>query len=89
LPEGTPPTVRALAERLVLRHHTVVGLVDRLEDRGLVQRERAPDDRRQLRIAITRRGRDALRRLSLAHRAELIESAPALVAALRQVLSRS
>ncbi len=88
LPDGTAPTVRALADRLMLRHHTVVGLVDRLEERGLVQRERAPEDRRQVRLAITRRGDQLLRRLSLAHRDELARSAPALVDALGQVLAR-
>ena len=89
LPDGTSPTIGALAERLVLRHHTVVGLVDRLERRGLVRRGRAAGDRRQVRIVLTRRGRDTLRRLSLAHRDELVESAPALLAALRKLLRRS
>jgi DNA-binding MarR family transcriptional regulator len=88
LPEGTPPTVGALAERLILRHHTVVGLLDRLEQRGLVQRRRVGQDRRQVQVAITVRGRQTLRRLSLAHRDELAESAPALLGALRQLLER-
>lgn len=89
LPSDTAPTVRALADRLMLRHHTVVGLLDRLEDRGLVRRDRAPEDRRQVRVAVTRRGAQLLRRLSLAHRDELVESAPALVDALGQVLGRA
>ena len=88
LPEGTPPTVGALAERLILRHHTVVGLLHRLEQRGLVQRRRIDQDRRQVQVAITRRGRQTLRRLSLAHRDELAKSAPALLEALHQLLER-
>ena len=47
LPEGVEPTVQVLAERLVLRHHTVVELLDRLEAEGLIRRGRAPEDRRR------------------------------------------
>jgi len=86
LPEGTPPTVGVLAERLILRHHTVVGLLDRLERRELVRRRRVSTDRRQVQVAITGRGRRTLGRLSRAHRDELAQSAPALLEALRQLL---
>jgi DNA-binding MarR family transcriptional regulator len=86
LPDGTVPTVGAVAERLLLRHHTVVELVDRLEQRGLIRRTRAPEDRRQVHLAITPRGERTLRRLSVAHRDELAELGPALVTALRRVL---
>jgi DNA-binding MarR family transcriptional regulator len=80
------PSVGALAERLLLRPHTVVGLVDRLARRGLVRRARASGDRRRVHLELTRRGHDRLRSLSLAHRAELASAGPALVAALRKVL---
>jgi DNA-binding MarR family transcriptional regulator len=88
LPADATPTVGALAERLLLRHHTVVELIDRLEKGGLVRRDRAKDDRRQARITLTRRGRDTLRRLSISHRNELGTLGPALVTALRRVLRR-
>lgn len=86
LPAGTPPSIAAVADRMVLRHHTVVGLVDRLERAGLVRRRREAADRRQVSLVITRRGLETLRRLSIAHRDELAVAAPALVKALRQVL---
>jgi DNA-binding MarR family transcriptional regulator len=86
LPRDTPPTVGAVAERLLLKHHTVVELIDRLEQRGLIRRTRAPEDRRQVRLAITPRGEQLLRRLSVAHRDELARLGPALVTALRRVL---
>ena len=89
LPEDVAPTVGALAERLLLRHHTVVELIDRLERRGLVRRARAAEDRRQARIAITARGKIALRGLSLEHRDELANLAPGLVASLRAALRSS
>src|SRR5260370_34667668 len=41
LPEGMEPTISNLAERLGLRHHSPVELVDRLERRGLTYRERS------------------------------------------------
>lgn len=88
LPPGTPPTVGAVAERLLLRHHTVVGLIDRLQHRGLIRRARAPEDRRQVRLAITARGEDVLLGLSIAHRDELATLGPALVTALRRVLGK-
>jgi DNA-binding MarR family transcriptional regulator len=86
LPAGVPPTIAALAERLIVRHHTAVELVERLERRGLVRRGRATEDRRQTRLAITARGQALLARLALDHRAELTSAAPALVAALRRTL---
>mgnify|MGYP000579580101 CR=1 FL=1 len=88
LPSGTPPTISAVAERLLLRHHTVVGLIDRLQRRGLIRRTSAPEDRRQVRLVITSRGEDLLHGLSIAHRDELTTLGPALVTALRRVVRR-
>src|SRR5512135_1629515 len=53
LPPEMQPTVGALAERLQLRHHSTVGLVDRLERRGLVRRVRGARDRRQILLCTT------------------------------------
>jgi DNA-binding MarR family transcriptional regulator len=88
LPPGTAPTVGALAERLLVRHHTVVELLDRLADRGLIERRRAPEDGRRVHLAITPRGQTLLRRLSVAHRDELAGLAPALVRSLRRALEK-
>jgi len=86
LPEGAEPTVAVIAERMALRHHTVVELLDRLETAGLARRTRTVDDRRRAHVTITFRGQELLRKLSLAHRDELRTSAPALVASLGRVL---
>jgi DNA-binding MarR family transcriptional regulator len=82
LPPSLVPTVGTLAERLQLRHHSVVELVDRLAERGCVRRAGSPSDRRQVLVAITARGESLLRRLTTAHRAELQKAAPALIEAL-------
>lgn len=86
LPEGQEPTVQVIAERMSLRHHTVVELVDRLEKAGLCRRSRDDNDRRKVHVIITNRGSDLLRKLSVAHAEELRQTAPKLVAALGRVL---
>lgn len=85
LPPGVRPTIGALAERLQLRHHSVVGLVDRLVQAGLVTRQPNVEDRREMLVALTPAAERALGRLSLAHRDELRQAAPALRAALAQL----
>jgi DNA-binding MarR family transcriptional regulator len=85
---GDCPTVGALAEYLFIRHHSAVGLIDRLEKRGMVIRARRSDDRRHATVRLTSEGAAALERLSGAHRAELANLAPRLVAALEKALAR-
>ncbi len=80
------PTIGALAGRLALRHHSVVGLVDRLERNGLIVRQRSPGDHREILVALTGAGEEALEKLSVYHRRELRVAGPALVHALEEVL---
>jgi DNA-binding MarR family transcriptional regulator len=63
--------VRELADRLQLRHHSVVELVDRAQREGLVERAADPDDARAVRVLLTDRGEQLLGRLSALHRDEL------------------
>ncbi|MBZ5635801.1 MAG: MarR family transcriptional regulator [Acidobacteriia bacterium] len=86
LPEGKRPTVSELASRLVLRHHTVVELTDRLESAGFVKRQPDPQDGRQILIHVTPQGTAKLRSLSLAHRDELQVKGPELARTLRNIL---
>ena len=87
LPEALRPSIGVLAERLAVKHHTVVGLVDRLVGAGLVRRSPSELDHREILIEITTRGRGVLRGLSLRHEAELQNAGPALVHALQRVLA--
>jgi DNA-binding MarR family transcriptional regulator len=87
LPDGQRPTISSLAERLQLRHHTVVGLVDRLVDAQLLARSRSALDRREILLQITARGEQLLRRLSLVHRAELERTGPAFVDAMATLVA--
>jgi len=78
-------TVGELAERLNLKHHSVVGLVDRLVGRGLIQRRHDAADRRRVLIALTPKAEALLLALTLAHRDELRRLAPLLRALLQRV----
>ncbi len=89
LPEGRKATISALAERLQLAHHSTVELVDRLAERGFIQRYRGEGDQRWVFVTLTSQGEEVLRNLSFAHRAELRSTGPALVQALTLLLSNS
>ncbi|HSO95847.1 MAG TPA: MarR family winged helix-turn-helix transcriptional regulator [Acidimicrobiia bacterium] len=67
----TGPTIGDVADSLLLRHHSVVGLVDRAEAAGLVRRRVDPDDARVVRLALTPTGSRRLARLTDAHLDEL------------------
>ena len=59
---GTVPTL-ALAERLVSRAPDITRLLDKLAQRGLIERRRPPDNRRTVRIGITPSGLALLEKL--------------------------
>jgi len=71
-------TIGELAERLSLKHHSAVGLVDRLSARDLIQRRHDEADRRRVMIALTAQAEALLLELTLAHRDELRRLAPLL-----------
>ena len=63
--------VAELAERLQLRHHSVVELINRAQKQDLVRRVPHPGDARAVRIELTGHGQEILARLSALHRDEL------------------
>jgi DNA-binding MarR family transcriptional regulator len=86
LPDEQEPTIRNLAERLQIQHHSAVELVDRMEKRGLFRRERSKQDRRHVIVHVTQRGEKLLSRLVRHRIEELRVEAPALTRALHAVL---
>ena len=70
-PDARGPTIGDVADSLLLRHHSAVGLVDRAETVGLIRRHQDRTDHRIIRLALTRRGAEKLRRLSAQHLEEL------------------
>lgn len=86
---GEEPSIGILAERLQLQHHSTGELVERLAERALVSRSRAPTDRRQVLIHLTPGGEAELEKLTACHLAELRTNGPALVAALEAAIRRN
>ncbi|MEO8836119.1 MAG: MarR family transcriptional regulator [Caldimonas sp.] len=73
-----PLTVTALAQVLIIKHNSAVGLVDRIEQLGLVTRHQLESDRRNVVVELTERGRRIVGRLATQHRAQLRRVAAAL-----------
>ena len=67
---GTP-SIRDVADHLLLRHHSVVELIDRAVRLGLVQRVADPEDQRVVRLSLTSEGGRRLEALAAAHVEEL------------------
>jgi DNA-binding MarR family transcriptional regulator len=85
IPHGVAPTISYAAERLGLRHHTVVELSKRCEQQGLIRRTQNTHDRRCVELRVTSQGGQLLQSLSEDHAHELYELAPRLIAALTQI----
>jgi DNA-binding MarR family transcriptional regulator len=71
-PDRDWATVTELAERLQSSHNSVVGLVDRSEAHGLVERRPHAVDRRAVAVHLTEQGNQVLRDLVGTHRDELV-----------------
>lgn len=84
-PDQDQITVSELAEHLQIRHHSAVGLVDRLAAQDLVTREPGEADKREVYISLTPQGKDILAQLSAAHRQELRRIGPQLHLLLEQL----
>jgi DNA-binding MarR family transcriptional regulator len=71
-------TITELADRLHLKHHSAVGIVDRLAHRELVERRSSATDRRRIEVRLTKRGEALIRKLSAAHLREIVQLRPEL-----------
>ena len=77
-PGGGPVAVGDLAERLRIRHHSAVELVNRLSEAGLVTRDQDKADHRRVLLQLTPLADDRLAELSAAHLDELSRIEPML-----------
>jgi DNA-binding MarR family transcriptional regulator len=84
--EGGGPTIGYLAERLQLRHHSTVELIDRMEQHRMVYRRVGEEDRRSVLVGLTKSAENLLKSLSNQHISEIRQMGPDLVAALQKVL---
>ncbi len=88
LPEGSEATIQTLAERLALKHHSAVELIDRLETHGYVRRTRSRGDRRRVFVSLLPRGQRFLEQVARNRISELRASGKALVGAIEALLER-
>lgn len=90
LPRGSDASIRTLAERLSLQHHSAVELVDRMEEHGYVKRTRSSKDRRQVLVAMQPRGDKLLQEVARKRLIELRSNGHEFVDAISALLeSRS
>lgn len=88
LPEGSQSTIQTLAERLALKHHSAVELIDRLETHGFVRRSRSHGDRRRVFVSLLPRGERFLEKVARNRISELRSSGKTLVNAIESLLRR-
>ena len=75
-PDDQSISISDLAQQLLIKHNSAVGLVDRLANEGLVAREPSTTDRRKVELRLSVRGRRVLDRLAAMHRGELRRIGP-------------
>ena len=88
LPAREEATIRTLAERLALRHHSVVELIDRLAAHGYVRRTRGREDRRRVLVSLLLRGQRLLEQVVRHRIGELRSNGHELVRAIDQLLEK-
>jgi DNA-binding MarR family transcriptional regulator len=84
-PAGAVPTIAYAAERLGLRHNSVVELANRSVEEGLLERTSDETDARRVLLRITSKGARLLHKLAAHHRSELEVMGPALIEALTRI----
>jgi DNA-binding MarR family transcriptional regulator len=75
-PEGQAVTIGFVAKRMLLKHHSMVELVDRLVELNLVVRQQDAADRRKVLLSLTPKAKRLLTKLSAAHLQELRQIRP-------------
>lgn len=87
LPQGRKAAVGEIAERLQIRHHSTVELIDRLVKRGLVERHRDDEDQRRVIVSLTPQGEEILYALSRQMLTELRSTGSTFVQSLNALLA--
>jgi DNA-binding MarR family transcriptional regulator len=78
-------TISDLSERLQVKHHTAINLVDKLAARNLIVRRHSTEDRRHVYVRLTRRGGDTLAFVAAIHRKEMKARSPEMIDALKRL----
>ena len=78
-------TVGQLSERLQVKHHTAVTLVNKLVDRGVASRTHGTTDRREVYVGLTPKGSELLEKTAGMHRKEIRGRCAELIEALKRL----
>ena len=79
---ATGLTISDLSERLQVKHHTAVSLVDKLEALQFARRQQSTEDRRQVFVHLTAAGSRVLAKVAVLHRREMRIRSPEMIEAL-------
>ena len=77
--------ISQLSERLQVRHHSAVNIVDRLVERKLVTREAGETDRRRRHVQLTAKGEKVIEELAVVHWKELGDRSREMIKALERL----
>jgi DNA-binding MarR family transcriptional regulator len=89
LPATEVPSIGALAARMLIRHHSAVELINRLETHRLIRRLHNPSDHREVFLILTARGERMVQKIASEHWAELQTAGRELIVTLENVLAPS
>ncbi|MFQ5617155.1 MAG: MarR family winged helix-turn-helix transcriptional regulator [Anaerolineales bacterium] len=83
-----PLNQKTIGQKLLVSKSNVVAVIDRLEQRGLVERRRSDEDRRCIFVHLTGTGRELIQGLFPSHVAAIVEELSCLTAAEQEELGR-
>lgn len=82
---GGSLTISQLSERLQVKHHSAVSIVDRLAERKLIRRRLGEQDRRERHLELTDKGEKLIQELALVHYAELAKRSDEMIKGLQRL----
>ena len=81
----TGVTISELSERLQIKHHSAVNIVDRLTEKKLITREASKTDRRLRHVQLTGKGAALIEELAAVHRREIRRRSADMIKALERL----
>ena len=78
-------TISQLSERLQVKHHSAVNIVDRLAERKLIRRRPGEQDRRERHLELTEKGEKLIQELALVHYTELSKRSEEMIRGMQRL----
>ncbi len=82
---GESLTISQLSERLQVKHHSAINIVDRLVAKKLIRRQAGEHDRRERHLELTTKGKKQVEELAYAHYWELAKRSEEMIKGLRRL----